>query len=115
MLPERVAPSPVKDSVRQKLSLAHFVIAVRETAAGEAEAEIRVGAEQLAEAQFRIEIDRGDGEAQGEVGVVQEIGLVVIKKGVAGNGRAAFDGLVVAELEQFAFDRVNLGEGRRTG
>ena len=47
--------------------------------------------------------------------MAEKVRLIVIVKGVGGERRLAFDGLIVAELDQLALDGVNLRQRRRTG
>src|SRR6266403_4925630 len=107
-----VGAVPGKRLFRQKLPLVHLIISVRVTAARQAKAKVRIRAEQTAEADFGIQVNRRDGQAQGQVGVVEEGGLIVIKKGVAGDGLVSFERLIVAKLDQFAFDRINLPKSK---
>ena len=90
-------------------SVAKFKVTVGETAAGQAQAQIRVRTKRAAEAQFRIQINRGDRQAQGQIALI-EIGLVVIIKHIAGDGRGPLQRLVEAELEKLARLRINLSE-----
>src|SRR6266403_2298808 len=83
---------------RQILSLAHLLVAVGKTAAGEADAEIGLRAEGMGDAQLRVEIDGRDGKAQGEVGF-NEAGLIIIEKGIGGGGGAPLERHIVAKLD----------------
>ena len=51
--------------VLAKIALADFGVAVGKAAAGQAEAHIGMWAERAADAEFRIHVDRGEGQAQG--------------------------------------------------
>src|SRR5882724_1554300 len=95
--------------LRQILSLAQLLVAVGEAATGEADAEIGIRAEGMGDAELGVEIDGRDGEAQGKVGF-EEVGLVIIEKGIGGGGGAPLERHIVAELDEFAFDGVNLRE-----
>ena len=90
---------------------ANFIVAVGKTAAGHADGKIGIRAEAVDETEFRIEIDRRDGQPQREVRA-EKIRLVVVVISVAGHRRAAFRRLVVADLDEVALERVNL---RRRG
>ena len=93
---------------------ANLVVAVRETAARRADGKIRVWPQPVDEAEFGIQINRRERHAQREVRP-QKIRLVVVIKRVARQRRAAFERLVVADLNQVAFDGINLrrGDGRQ--
>src|SRR5258708_8153205 len=93
----------------QILSLAHLLVAIGEAAAGEADAEIGIRAEGMGDAELGVEIDGRDGEAQGKVGF-EEVGLVIIEKSIGGGGGAPLERHIVAKLDEFAFDGVNLGK-----
>src|ERR1035437_3920668 len=86
---------------------ANLVVTVRETAARRADGKIRVWPQPVNEAEFGIQINRRERHAQREV-CPQKIRLVMIIKRVARQRRAAFERLVVADLNQVAFDRINL-------
>src|SRR5579872_4145836 len=95
-------------------ALPDLVITIRESAAREADRKIRGGAEQSLESQFRIDVNRRDGQAQGEIRA-HERRLVIVVKGVGGEGGVPFQRLIVTKLDQFAFDRVDLGVGGERG
>src|SRR5579859_2146752 len=97
-----------------KRAAADFVIAVGKTAAGQAEAKIGIRPQAVDKTQFGIEVHRCERQSQGEVGA-QKIRLVVIIKGVTGKRRMAFERLIIAELNQVALDRVNLGKNETRG
>lgn len=92
----------------QKFPAAHFAETVGEPAARQAEAHVGVRSEGASDAQFGIEIDRRDGDAQGEVGLL-EPRLVVVEKGVAGGRSAALDVFVVAQLQETPRLGIDLG------
>jgi hypothetical protein len=89
-------------------ALANLLVGVGKPAAGQVEAQVGMGVEHAGDAQFRIEVGRGDGEAEGKVGA-QEARFVEVVEAVASQGgRVAFEGLVVAGLDELAGDRINL-------
>ena len=88
-----------------------FVVAVGESAARQPDAEVRVRTQPVDKAEFGIQIYRRHRQTQGQIGA-QKIRLVVIIIRVAGKRRVALQGLIVADLDQVALDRVNLREPR---
>ena len=93
---------------------ADFVVAVRKPAAGHANAQVGIGAQQVAETQFGIQVGGRDRQPQCEIGA-QKIRVVVVVEGVARQWFPAFVRLVVAELNEVARDRVDLGRHRQRG
>ena len=93
----------------QKFSAANFVVAVRVTAARQPDAQVGVLAQRVADAQFRVEIDRGNRQAQRQIGAVK-VGGVEITKGVRGQRCLPLQRAVVANLNQLARRRINLGK-----
>src|SRR5579862_6648331 len=96
------------------LAAADFIIVVAKPTASQAEGEIGFGPEAMDETEFGIQIHGRDRQPQREIGA-QKIRLVMIIKGVTGERRVAFEGLIVTELNQVTLDRVNLGENQTGG
>ena len=91
----------------QPFAVADFIVAVGKAAAGQAEGEIGVRSQSMVETEFGVNIRRGQGEPQREVGT-EEIRLVMVIIGIGGQRGAAFHRLIVAELDEVALDRINL-------
>ena len=95
---------------RQKCAVVNFIVIVPKTAAGQADAQIRVRPQRADEAQFRIQINRRERQPQRQVRP-QKIRLVVIIKSVGGQRLVPLKRLVVTELDQVAPHGINLREG----
>src|SRR4051812_27398937 len=89
-----------------------FRIAVGISAACDADTKVGVFAQQMAEAQFRVEISRGHGKAQREIGH-EKMRLVAKIKSVAGKRRMALERSVIGDLDEFAGERIDLGKRRK--
>src|SRR5262249_47221133 len=87
--------------------IADFIVAVAKPAARDTDAEVRVRAESVGDAEFGIEVGGRDGQAQREVRL-KKIRRVAQIKRVGGDGRMALEGSVVTELDQFARNRIHL-------
>ncbi len=81
------------------LALADFVVAVGKAPATDTEAEIRVRREHTVNAEFPIQIDRRDGQAQGKIRG-SKAGPVQVVISISTQGRMALDRLLVARLDQ---------------
>src|ERR1700743_460927 len=94
-------------------ALADFRIAIRKSSSGDAHAEVRILAQEMAEPDLGIQISRRDRQPQRDVGV-QKIRLVPKIKRVARQRSMAFKGGVVTKLDQFPWKRIHLRirEGR---
>src|ERR1035437_4702049 len=91
----------------EKGAAANFIVTVRKTAARQTDGKVRVRPQPADKAEFGIEIYRCERQPQRQVRA-QEIRLVVIVKRVTGKRCVAFERRIVAELNQVAFDRINL-------
>src|ERR1043166_340279 len=92
-------------------SSAHFIVTVREAAASDANTDVRIRSERVRESQFRIEVNRRDGHAQRHVIAIKFRTVQVIKR-VASNRCVAFEGSVIAELQELPFVGIDLRESR---
>ena len=111
---DRSPPSAVavEGLLREIFSALVFVVIVRVTAAGQANAHVRVRAEQPDESDFRVQINRRQRQAQGDIGGDRSSAR-------SGNSsrrrrrvkRALGQALRAAELNQFAQFRINLSKG----
>jgi hypothetical protein len=101
----------VEGFARKKRAGANFIVAVAKTAAGDADAQVRVRTECADEAEFGVHINRRDRQPQRQV-CAQKIRLVVIIKSIGRQRLVALEGLVVTELDEIALDRINL-RGRK--
>ena len=77
------------------------------TATGQTDGQVRVRTERLANAEFRIDIDRGDRQPQRQVGL-DKARLIEIVEHVTGERPAALQRLIVTELKEPAFLRIDL-------
>ncbi len=93
---------------------ADFGVGVGESAAGDPEGEVGLGPEGAAEAEFGIEVNGGDRDAEGEVGA-DPLRSVHVVEGIGGEGATAFEGLVVADLDEVTRDRIDLAEAGAGG
>lgn len=93
-------------------AIANLIVTVAITAAGQTDGVIGVWSEAVNEAEFRIQINRREGQAKCQIRF-QEIRLVVIIKSVAGKGHVALKILIVAELNQITANRVNLRRSKK--
>ena len=75
-------------------------------------ADVGVFAEEGPEAQLGIQVGGRDGQAEGEIRVLQEVRLVAVIKGVGRQRRLALKRGVVADLDEFAVGRDQFGQGR---
>ena len=96
--------------MRKKLSLAHFGITVGVPSSRQANAQIRIRAQALADAQFGVEIGWRHCQPQRQISA-QKPGIIQVIKSVAWEWGMPLQGDVVAHLNQFAFDRIDLAKG----
>src|SRR5579859_7164486 len=100
----------VERFLRDKFSMANLVVAIGVAAAGHADAEVRQLIKNLVNPQLRIQIRGRYCQAQRQIRA-QKIGLVAVIKGVSGKRSVSFESSVVADLNQFAFNGVDLSMG----
>jgi 3-methyl-2-oxobutanoate hydroxymethyltransferase len=93
-----------------QISLADFGIAVRVAPPGDPNPHIRMFPEQVADPEFRIDVEWRNRGPEGEI-CAEEIRLVVVIEGITGDGTLPFQRLVVTDLDQMPRLRVNLGMG----
>jgi hypothetical protein len=79
---------PHKRFFRQIFTFLEFVVIIGEPAAGQADAQVRVRPQQPHQPHFGIQINRRQGQAQGDVGV-EEIRLVHVIIAIRSDGRGA--------------------------
>ena len=91
----------------QIFSLADFPVTVGKPAAGQADGQVRVRAQDMTDAQLGVHVNRRDGQSQSQIGL-DEPRLVVIVKRVTGERAASLQRLIVTELEEPPFFRVEL-------
>ena len=90
--------------------LPNFRITVGKTAPRNPKGQVGPLAQQLRQADFGIDVDRRDRQAQSDVRA-EEIRIVAVIKCVAGDGPFSLDGLVVADLDELSLLRINLANG----
>ena len=88
-------------------------VTVRETTAGEAEADIGLWSKRLPDAQFGIQIRRGNHQPASPIRA-DESRMVVIIKGVARERTATFERLGVPHLDQLPGFRIDLCPNQRS-
>ncbi len=98
----------------KEFSQPHFRVTVGKTAARQTDRQVRVRAQDMTNAQLGIDIDRRDGQPQREVGL-QEPRLVEIVKQITGERSAALKRLIVPELKEPSFFRIDLRVSRGRG
>jgi hypothetical protein len=94
-----------------EVAVVKLVVAVGEAAAAEPEGEVGATSEGFSDAEFGVEVDWDNGEAEGEVGV-DEAGLIMVIEGVGGDGAGFVERVGVAGLDDAALDGIDLGVER---
>ena len=82
-------------------------VEVSESASRQADAEVRVFSQHIRKPQLRIGKDRRHRQAQRDIGLPKP-GLVEEVEGVTRDRPLAFERLVVSQLQQLTFHRINL-------
>src|ERR1043166_134325 len=91
---------------------AHLGIGVGETPARDADPKIGLRAQELADAQLRVQVHGGHRQSQSEIGPDKPWEIEVVK-GVGRERAVALQREVVSELDQLSFARIDLGMADR--
>src|ERR1051325_2344287 len=98
----------------QVLAALDLIITIRITPAGDADAQVSVLAQSVRDTQFRIQIGWSDCQTQRQIRTMEIVGFIQVIKGIRRQRGMSHQGGVIAELEQFTPDGINLPEHRAT-
>ena len=98
--------------ITKPMAGSNLVVVVCESSAIEADADIAARPQCVTDAQFAVEINRGDGETQRSIGLA-ELRPIQVVEHVGADRRMALQRLLVTELEELARNRIDLCRGSR--
>ena len=104
-----LASIAVEGLARDEFPPTNLVVAVGKTAAREADSQVRMPAQRPAQAEFRVEVSGRDRQSQRQVRP-EKIRDVAIIKRIGGERRVSLKRCVVADLNQFSRNGIDLAQ-----